>query len=164
MIHAFPPPHAPVRRLSAASRATERTVPASASLVSVIEAFQRHPEHRSLYVVDAERSLVGTITLHDLRRAVNARYGVRAPGVLGFARQMRDLHRDTAQEIMRPAFAVRPDAPLREALFLLHSAGLDALPVTDAKGRIVGEITAEDYLELALDVAMATTPSTHGRG
>lgn len=163
---ALPSRRTPISALPATKLAPDRIVSPAAILPTIVEAFQRHPLHRVLYVVDEGRTLLGVIALHDLQRAINARFNVRGPGVMGTLRQLRDLHRETAREVMRAAHAVRHETPLGEALWLLQSAKLDALPIVDARGRLVGEVATADFLELALDIAMTTSydhPADRGR-
>lgn len=120
----------------------------------MVEALIHHAEHRTLYVVDEEGRLLGIVDLAAVQAAINARYGVREPGILGFTRHLRHLRSESAAQLMRAAPTVRDDTSIRDALRLAQEFGLDAIPVTDRNERLVSELTATEYLELALDVAM----------
>lgn len=50
----------------------------------------------------------------------------------------------TARDIMRPRIAsVNPETPLREVTYIMMKNKLEAVPVTDNDGRVVGEITCD---------------------
>lgn len=145
----------PVGKLRLTRPAADRLVPPDAPLLRVVETMLRHPEHRLLYVVAGGR-LLGTIHLADVQVAVNARYGTAGSSLLGLSRQLRDVQRETASDLMQPPPGIRMDTPIRDALRAMHALQLDALPVVDVDERLVGELRAVQYLELALDVAMST--------
>lgn len=159
MHEAIPRARSPIRTLRLRRPASARILLPDSSLLDMVEALIHHPEHRALYVVDDEGRLQGIVELEAVQAAINARYGVRGSGLLGFTRHVRDLQRETAAQLMRPAPAVRDDASIRSALRLAQDFSLDAIPVTDRNGRLVSELTAVEYLELALDVAMESRPT-----
>lgn len=81
------------------------------------------------YVVDADRRLVGSISLKDLV--------ISAP-------QTR------ARELMNEdPIVVRADAPREEAARLISRYDLIALPVTDTHDRLVGIVTYDDAMDVA---------------
>lgn len=94
----------------------------------------RWADIRHLPVVDRHRRVVGIISNRDILRALGR---ARGKGV-GVASVM---HRDV--------LSVRPETWAREAVNLMLERKIDALPVVGDDGRLVGIITATDFLRLA---------------
>jgi magnesium transporter len=85
------------------------------------------------YVLDAERRLIGVVSLRDLMLVEP---------------QVRVI------DIMVPdVVRVEADAPREEAAQLVAKYDLGALPVTDAQGRMVGIITADDAMDIQAEEA-----------
>ena len=85
---------------------------------------------RHIPVVDEENRLVGMISDRDVLR--------------------RPERGSMVTSIMtREVQTVSPSMPAREAVEQLLLSKHSALPVTDAKGTLVGIVTATDFLELA---------------
>lgn len=83
-------------------------------------------------VVDARDRLVGVFTDGDLRRALD---------------QSVDVHNTTIAAVMtRGCKTARPDMLAAEALQLMEKHRINALPVTDADGKLVGAFNMHDLL------------------
>src|SRR5437762_1692099 len=108
-------------------------LPASATLDEAAEAVLRTSQHEFAVVDEAERVL-GILTREDSIAALRQRRG------------------DTpvSSVIRRHLAAVRPDDPLDEAFIKMQKSGYPALPVIDARGRLVGLITAENVGEMMI--------------
>lgn len=138
-----------VRRMM---RETLATVGPDAPFAALAAAHRRR-DSRLVYVVDAEKRLLGVVSCHDLLRAalpffVDANLARALPddaAVIcdGFA-ACRDK---TAAEVMtRQVVSIGPDDAFVAAEALFAEGQFNVLPVVDARGRVVGEITRRDIL------------------
>jgi magnesium transporter len=97
---------------------------------------QEAPSRESIYyayVLDAERRLIGVVSLRDLMLV--------DPRVL-------------IADVMEPdVVSVQADAPREEAARLIAKYDLIALPVTDAQQRMVGVVTADDAMDIQAEEA-----------
>jgi len=109
-------------------------------------------DSRLTYVLDPERKLLGIITIFDILNrflapeVIAAFKDKGAEALQDFMEVLRKrLARQRgvkAQEIMRTEFqTVRPDALLAAASALILEKQVTAVPVLDASGQLVGEIT-----------------------
>lgn len=125
------------------------TVKSDDNLARVIEAVTSIPAQRMLAVVDEGGKLVGLIRLsticgealdHLAPELLMADIDTLAE-VLEFA-QLEAAR--TAGQLMEPGVSINQDARLVEALRLLHDpiVNLNALPVVDDDGRLLGVIDA----------------------
>ncbi|HET9577997.1 MAG TPA: CBS domain-containing protein [Usitatibacter sp.] len=81
---------------------------------------------------------VGVITDRDL-----------AVGIVALS---LDAERTPVEAVMRPGVTcIREDEGLGRAVTLMKSVGVRRLPVIDAKGALVGIVTADDLLELVAE-------------
>lgn len=85
------------------------------------------------YVVDAERRLVGTVSLRDL---------IVAPA-----------HARVEQIMRRDPVSIRVEAPRSEAATLIAKYDLIALPVINGGERLVGIVTYDDAMDVAEEEA-----------
>ena len=113
------------------------TLPPEITAREAIEVLRHEaPSRESIYdayVVDAERRLVGIVSLRDLMLV--------DPRVL-------------IAEVMLPdVVRVQADAPREEAAQLIAKYDLIALPVTDAQQRMVGVVTADDAMDIQAEEA-----------
>ena len=83
-----------------------------------------------LYLVDGDACLTGTVLLADLIRAT--------PSTV-----LRDVAR-------ADPIALQPDADVHEIVRKMTDFNLAVVPVTDDSGRMLGQITVDDVLELLL--------------
>lgn len=90
-------------------------------------------EIRHVPVVDAQGIVVGIVSDRDLLRTLNRADRARVPV--------------SAIMSLSPG-SVRADAPARDALELMLERKIHAVPVTDDRGRLLGIITATDFLDL----------------
>lgn len=52
-----------------------------------------------------------------------------------------------AERMSHPVIMVHPEMPIQEALILMHKEHIRRLPVTDARGRLVGIVAERDLLQ-----------------
>jgi len=112
---------------------------------------------RHLPVVDAERRVVGVVSLDDLRAALPVSVSLRAP----LSAPERELARDwCVGEVMTHApETVTADTPLAEAADRMADRRIGCLPVVGDDGRLAGILSETDALR-----ALATTLLTGREG
>jgi acetoin utilization protein AcuB len=125
------------------------TVAPSASL---FEAQSRMREHtiRQMPVVSEDSTLLGIISDRDIRAAV-----LPAGLVPGFsAREAERFMKETSVEraMTHKVITATLTDTLEDAITLLHDFRMNALPVVDDAGKVVGIITRTDVLEAFIDV------------
>lgn len=111
------------------------------------------PVSRQIYIVDQKRRLLGIITAMDLLREVIPSY-MTADLARSFTDEADFLNKQVdkvkgrkAEEMMTRSFAfLSPHHQLLEAETLIAEKGINTLPVVDAEGEIVGELTRRDIL------------------
>ena len=86
-----------------------------------------------LWVVDAQRTLQGVVTLHDVKEYLGRDTGATGRAVI-------------ASDVARRVSGLRPDQSLAEVLEPFDDPLLDELPVVDPNGRVVGRVTRRDVL------------------
>jgi acetoin utilization protein AcuB len=97
-------------------------------------------EVRHLPVVDRGGRLVGILSQRDLAAA--------SP----------DLH-GRARDLMSPdVISVAPETPAHEAAYLLLRHPIGCVPVSDARGRLVGMLTATDFVRVAYALLGGAVP------
>jgi magnesium transporter len=98
---------------------------------------------RQLFIVDAERRLTGVVDIHDLLIAEPT---------------------DLLKEISRPSAAVSPFDDRDEVAQKLRDFQLDALPVVDIHGRLIGAIRHEALLKTLEEAASVDIQMMVGAG
>jgi CBS-domain-containing membrane protein len=113
----------------------------------------RDKPSRLLHVVDAKDKLLGVITSYDVLKVMlpfymDSNLARAMGGDEEIARQMlKENAHLTARDIMVPApKALRESSGLLEAEALVRELAINALPVVDEAGRVVGEVTRQDML------------------
>ncbi len=107
-------------------------VRSDADLMVAVDVFLRHPV-RHLLVVDADRSFRGLISAEHVLAAI-ATIGRKSPSVGAHVGSRHPR--------------VRRDATVREAAEVMLAELVDALPVVDTDGRVVGLLTWTDIVAL----------------
>ena len=109
---------------------------------------------RLLYVVDTSGRLTGVITSFDLIKAMLPSYldsnlaGAVAEDQVITAHEFAKLKAMTARDIQITEFAaLKPEHSMLKAQAIIREKGVNALPVVDAAGRPVGEITRKEVLK-----------------
>ena len=115
-------------------------------IVLVMDCFLKRPERRVIFVVDAAEKFVGTIRLSDLVLHLwpyaAAMEEVLTPEILNIVKAT------TAGELASYSnFYLKLDSTLEEAVSLMHGNYLDALPVLDEDGKIIGEVNYYNILK-----------------
>lgn len=152
------------RQMMPVARAMRFTVGVNLPLfdqrVSLAEAYDRSERSAkdsglrragAMLVVDDEGRLAGIFTDGDLRRLV-------AAGQLG------DLSAPLGQVMTPRPRSLPAEAPLREAVRLIHAHRIDELPIVDAPGRPVGLIDVQDLLSLKVIDERPGPPTDGGSG
>ncbi len=111
------------------------------------------PSPRQAYVVDDDYRLLGVVTAKDLLKGIMPSY-MSADLARSFTDEADFLHRQInkmkdsrAQDIMtRKPIYIQPHHQLLEADALIAEHGINTLPVLDAHGKILGEITRMDII------------------
>jgi CBS domain-containing protein len=117
----------------------EPEAPALAALDLMVDAGIRH-----LPVVNAQRQLVGVVSLGDLRAALPFAFTLRDP----LEPEERELAREYAVgELMTHSpFTVAADASLQDSALQLAERRIGCLPVLDGSGKLVGLLSETDAL------------------
>jgi CBS domain-containing protein len=102
------------------------------SEMGMVEAQMRMSDVRHVLIVDARGHLVGIVSRGDVLRALAA----------GGHQPVRDF-------MTRRLYTVQGEAPTVEAIDLLLTHGIGALPVVDDDGKPVGIICESDLLRVA---------------
>lgn len=140
-------------RIRQMMRDTLATVGPDAPFAALVAAHRRR-DSRLVYVVDDQTRLLGLVSCYDLLRAalpffVDANLARALPEdaavvCAGFA-ACQDR---TAAEIMqREVVSVGPDDTVFSAEALFAEGRFNVLPVVDAAGRVVGELTRRRILD-----------------
>ena len=131
---------------------------------SALEAFERMWEHgiRHLPVCDAERRVVGVLSIEDMRASLPFPISLRrtlAPGEREAAREWR------VGEIMSHApETLGPDQSLAEAAERMAEHRIGCLPVVDDGGRLAGLLSETDVLwALATSLGLRRGDERRGR-
>lgn len=86
-----------------------------------------------VYVIDDKRKLVGVLSIGELLRAKD---------------------NEIIEAVMTsPVISCHTDLDQEDALFMIQKYDFMALPVTDSESRLVGIITADDFLDIAQEEA-----------
>ena len=56
------------------------------------------------------------------------------------------LQLTVADVMTKPVLTVRPDTPLQQAVQIISDHHVSGLPVVDAEGRLIGEMTEQDLM------------------
>ena len=56
------------------------------------------------------------------------------------------LQLTVADVMTKPVLTVRPDTPLQQAVQIISDHHVSGLPVVDAEGRLIGELTEQDLM------------------
>ncbi len=109
---------------------------------SALRTMQEHAIHH-LPVLDADERIAGIVAERDLLLAA-----LRSPGA----------SMDIADVVHRDVICIRDDMPVTHAATLMAKHTIGGLPVTDAKGRLVGVITETDLFRAFVEVMEAKMP------
>ena len=107
-------------------------------------AIQFHRHSRQLYVVDGQNHLLGNITLGRLVMYVFASsHGAN----MNPRHVMRLITGTTAEDLMTEGtLSARQDEKVEELLERMVDGNVDEVPVTDAEGKVVADLTMIDLL------------------
>ena len=109
------------------------------------EDVMRYRKLRHLPVVDEHGVLVGLVTHRDILRAAMSRRAMRPT----LAERAIEDHVAVRDILTRDVWTVGPTTTAARALALLRDHKFGCLPVIDEQRRLVGIISAEDFLRLA---------------
>ncbi|MFN2431780.1 MAG: magnesium transporter [Gemmatimonadota bacterium] len=108
--------------------AVSETASAAEAIDRIREQAGEVEEIQGVFVVDEERRLTGSLPLQRL---------ITAP-----------KHQPVAEILQRDVLSVRPDADQEEVARLIARYNLIVLPVTDAFGHLLGQITVDDVIDI----------------
>ncbi|MGQ9571708.1 MAG: CBS domain-containing protein [Dehalococcoidia bacterium] len=142
---------------------TSVSVSEDTSLEDVIARLATDPSVRGISLVDSSQRFVGMITPTDLLKWAGFRLGswfpvpdrLSAADVVGtvFATRAKDLARGDWHTL-----GVRPDDTLERALKQMIDHEVDTIPVLDAEGQILGDLTVSEVLFKTLEVGNKLRP------
>ena len=123
-------------------------------IVLVMDCFLKKPERRVIFVVDTAEKFIGTIKLSDfvlhLWPYAADTEEVLTPEILNIVKAT------TAGELASYSnFYLKLDSTLEEAVTLMRGNYLDALPVLDEEGKIIGEVNYYNVLKAYIRKKMA---------
>jgi CBS domain-containing protein len=110
-----------------------------------------NPISRSVYVVDEEDKLLGTISNRSLIRVGSARFDVRKDRLFPFIQNIKDLLMDDVTELMRKSHPITKKDTIKEALKLMGETKQSDLPLIDQEGHLIGELCGMKIMKLGLD-------------
>ncbi|RJP67551.1 MAG: CBS domain-containing protein [Candidatus Abyssobacteria bacterium SURF_17] len=111
------------------------------SIEDVIEIIAKNPASRSVYVLDENEELVGTISVREVLNILGAKYlKKRSIAVL------HEILAQTASDIMKDAESVSLDDDLEDALKVAVVHGLEDLPVLEG-GKVVGNLDCFELIK-----------------
>lgn len=133
------------------SRRMKKKIVTVAPSASLLEAQRRMREHtiRQVPVVSENGTLLGIVSDRDIRAAV-----LPAGLVPGFTigKAEKFMEGTPVERVMtRKVVTATPTDTMEDAIVLLHDFRVNALPVVDSAGKIVGIITRTDVLEAFID-------------
>ncbi len=128
--------------------------------------FAEHPALRGIFVCDENGRFLGAVTRSDLLHWARLRL---APALGGptvprerIVRLAQLLHASTVSDVIHPGSretGVRPDEPLDRALRSMLMDDIVAIPVVDAEGRILGDLSLAQVMRYLLCEADAEAES-----
>jgi CBS domain-containing protein len=127
------------------------TIPKNAKIYEAIKELLKVPTANSLYVLDDNNNVIGTVLLRDLIRVSSARYKIHKTGIINWFRYLRDIMKKDVEDIMRHPLVIRKDQSLDKALKIMEDYGLNELPVVDKQGRLLGEINGVEILNFCVE-------------
>jgi CBS domain-containing protein len=144
-------------------RVASALVRADDPLEDVLRQLAEEPRLRGVFVTDIEGLLVGVITRTDILEWVRLRLGLvlKRPRLtphrmLRLAQLVRAAKAGDAIHPASEEVAVRPEDTLDLALQLMLQTDLISVPVLDADGRILGDLTLSCVLRYLLDAPTGT--------
>ncbi|ARK31334.1 CBS domain-containing protein [Halalkalibacter krulwichiae] len=107
----------------------------------------KDPIHRSVYVLDKQKKLIGIITLNELMKIIAVRKEITTPKAMSINRLFTFISEDTkAEDIMCSPISVRLTDRLEEALELMLIHDLQELPVVDETNSVIGDLNVFELL------------------
>lgn len=152
----------PLRQLDKFLTPPVHTLPPDATLADLARRFQLDARSRTAYLVTPGGGLVGVVPFRALRRHVHPRVGARFPGLVGLLQRLGAAPVRRAADLAVSAAPARPDTRLRDALFQMDLRRLTDLPVVDARGRLVRELTHEAHARLLAELLASTSGAQPG--
>ncbi|WEG19248.1 CBS domain-containing protein (plasmid) [Alkalihalophilus pseudofirmus] len=107
----------------------------------------KDPIHRSVYVLDKQKKLIGIITLNELMKIIAVRKGITTPKAMSINRLFTFISEDTkAEDIMCSPISVKLTDTLEEAFELMLIHDLQELPVVDEANSVIGDLNVFELL------------------
>lgn len=110
---------------------------------------------RHLPVLDGDGTLVGLVTDRDMRLYISHRIGT----IMENNSDRETLHHHLHIIMVRRLITGRPEMTVTQAVHLMLDNHIGCLPVVDAENRLVGIVTANDFLRLIADGTLTTLPA-----
>lgn len=133
--------------------ANPATVGPDVTFAALLRAY-RKMDSRLVYVTDSDRRLLGVVSSYDLLRTMlpfylDSNLARALPDDASVIRQAFAACKDrpVAEIMTRDFVAVGPDDSFLEAEALIAERGVTVLPVVDAGGRLLGEVSRRAILK-----------------
>jgi acetoin utilization protein AcuB len=140
---ALPSPPANAARVEVAMKRDPATVPSYAPLLEAV-AIMVDRDVRHVLVVDEAQRVVGIVSDRDVRTAIG-------DPLEALRQELTELEELKVSGVMTTdVITVREDAPLSEVARLFVDERVGALPVTDAKDRLLGIVSYVDVIRALL--------------
>jgi len=141
-----------------ASRSTLQTIGPDATLKQAADAMAKS-RSRKVYVVDAEKRLMGTITLETLLAHAGYTLGIRKTGISSFFKMLSDLGDEKASQAMVESVTISSDELLLNAAKLMVDNHLNDLPIVGLKNELLGELDGMEIIKFAVKLVAENTPA-----
>lgn len=123
------------------------------SIVDFFEALLRTHDAEVGFVVDDQGRLRGIVTPIQLMNFCKVRLASGAEE-MSSGELIKYLDAKEVKDIMLPAVSVRPEDTIRIALSLMIRHGLEAMPITDKDGKVLGDIDFMEIINYSLEKAL----------
>jgi Mg/Co/Ni transporter MgtE len=125
------------------------TVEAEASIFSILEAGIAERHCNNVYVVDAQKTLLGVIKTKDILKRLFPIISL-TNGVSGGVSEIPVFNATAAKELMIPALSVTDSASLAKVATIFLRENILEMPVVDDNKRIIGHIDASEIIALSM--------------
>ena len=121
------------------------TIKADASIKSILKTEISEQNSNSIYVVDSQDKLLGTINVKDILKKLFPVTSLSG-GISGGIKEIPAFSANSAKELMSPAKSVKESATLAEATSIFLRESMLELPVINDKNQIIGQINAVNII------------------
>jgi len=110
------------------------------SIDKVMDTMAKAPLSRSVYVIDDEGRLIGTIIVRDVLEFLGPQF------IDSTCETVREIFAKKAGDIMRTPISVSMDDGIDKAIKIAIQEDLDDIPVCDKDGKVVGDLNCFEMI------------------